>query len=140
MSSLARVLLSLLQKNALRWYSIQIEKRINKQQNNNSVRIYKMSGAKTSKSPGDHDPYISVIGEFGRWQLLLSCCQVFTSVMFIWQVMVNKFLAYKVDYACGDPLLGDVAEKNLTTKEFCDRGEECRNWVFHEEPFQVNTA
>ena len=94
-----------------------------------------MSTQKKLGSSGDDDPFISVIGEFGRWQLSLCCVQMFTSVMFIWQVLVNKFLAYKVDYSC--PAAGNNV--TWTSKgEFCQSTDtECQDWVFDEDPFKV---
>ena len=90
------------------------------------------------------DPYLAVIGDFGRWQLLLLSCQMLTTVVFIQQVLVNKFLAYKdVTYACADTdSFVTAAHDSLggNSSSFCGTEAEaagCANWTFSEEPFQV---
>jgi len=36
------------------------------------------------------DPLLTVIGDFGRWQIAICAVNVFSSVLFIWQVITNR--------------------------------------------------
>eukprot|EP00095_Tigriopus_kingsejongensis_P008444 maker-scaffold343_size201629-snap-gene-1.17 protein:Tk08444 transcript:maker-scaffold343_size201629-snap-gene-1.17-mRNA-1 annotation:"unknown" len=49
------------------------------------------------------DPLIDIIGQVGRWQLILFTVTGFSIVIHAWAMLANKWIAYPVNYWCEKP-------------------------------------
>ena len=49
---------------------------------------------------GNGDVMVSVIGEFGKYQMMNVLLMGVSSLIFSWMNFANKFITYEVDYWC----------------------------------------
>ncbi len=94
-----------------------------------------------TKDDHNHDPLMKTIGDFGRWQLLLLTCHIYTNIYFIWQVLANKFLASQQppDFVCvpehGE--FGETVDQCFYTVVGDNVTVPCDKWEYSNSSMQV---
>ncbi len=93
----------------------------------------------------DDDPLMKTIGDFGRWQLLLLTCHIYTNIYFIWQVLANKFLASQQppDFVCVSGLefsSGETVDQCFYTIPGDNLTVPCDKWEYSNSSIQVFTC
>lgn len=89
------------------------------------------------------DPLFSAIGDFGRWQLIVSFMAAIINTEFLWQTLANKFLAEKVEYRCRlmDPRNFDLDDvvfaEDQCSYRIGDVEKQCESWIFDQNVSRV---